>query len=89
MKIFSNQTESDAIYELYSTGSFFLTTTHLRPKTMPYLVCSWISYCELFTMSLPNDDWNNVLTHLPLDKMAAIPQIISYVISWMKSFVFW
>ena len=30
------------------------------------------------------------LTHLPLDKMAAIPQtLFSDAFSWMKSFVFW
>ena len=32
----------------------------------------------------------NVLTHLPLDKMAAISQtILSDAFLWMKSFVFW
>ena len=30
------------------------------------------------------------LTHLPLDKMAAVSQtIFSYAFSWMKSFIFW
>ena len=38
----------------------------------------------------PLIDLINLLTHLPLDKMAAILQtMFSDAFSWMKSFVFW
>ena len=34
MKIFSNQTECDAIYQVYSMGLFLLTTLRLSPNTI-------------------------------------------------------
>ena len=34
MDFFSNQAEFDAIYQLYSTSTFFPTTLHLSPITI-------------------------------------------------------
>ena len=55
------------------------------------LIC-WGVILQYMSVLAPTDPLlpGSVLTHLPLDKMAAISQtVFSYAFLWMKSFVFW
>ena len=42
MRIFSNQVEFDAIYQFYSTSSFFSTTLHLTPTLFKRFLHTYI-----------------------------------------------
>ena len=53
-------------------------------------LCIGTDHQRLQSNMLLTDCITSLLTHLPLDKMAAISQtIFSDAFSWMKSFVFW
>ena len=62
----------------------------LRPILGTSIVSSPSHEAWRFELSSLTWHWTKPITHLPLDKMAAISQtIFSDTFSWMKSFVYW
>ena len=71
---------------VYLWNKRFFNLPYMVHHINPHWFKQW-----LFTYSVTSITWmNDELTHLPLDKMAAILlTIFSDAFLWMKSFVFW